>query len=419
MRSLRKHRFVAPGSILSAAVLLVSCDSASDLFSAPSEATGFSVAYGKWTPSQFDTCTKAQHDAYAVVGPDGLLYPTWHPPVDPSGCTFGHEHGRDPSGSDIYGEVGPIPFGLANNALDIWDPNGKRHEDHVGHKVEWENDFELNVGGGAAALLTVRCDIMTKMHQGTHSKDAFTNNMHEVVYHLRCSDGAGFSATFMAAIGTPGEMVASCDRGRHITVGAPSPANSPSGGGKRAIPDRQCVEQHILRAEGANSNFSSGLRESWEISGRIRREDGRTLVSFNPYFQVMRPSRFFDPSKPDFTGRPIEVCYEVTADGRSANGDLCDSSTGNGQVPGVTYDNPQSKFKGALRFVDVNQNRVSNAEGPQIWFSDPFGKNARPEAFPGSIRQWVAVADNSSFDTHGPVIGKNRDYADPSVHPPN
>ena len=419
MRSMRTHRLVCGGVSFTLAALLVACDSASDLFTTPTEATGLSVAYGRWEPGPFDTCTKAQHDAYSVVGPDGLLYPTWHPPVDPSGCTFGHEHGRDPSGSDIFGEVGPIPFGLANNALDVWDPLGQRHEDHVGHKVEWENDIQLNVGGGAGALISVRCDIMTKLHQGSHSKDAFTNNLHEVVYHLRCNDGAGFSTTFLVAIGTAGELVASCDRGRHITVGQPSPSNSPSGGGKRAIPDRQCVEQHMLRADGSRSNFNAALRESWEISGKIRREDGRTLASFNPYYQVMRPSRFYDPAKPDLTGRPIEVCYEVTPDGRQANGDLCETSTGGGQSSGIAYDNPQSQFKGALRFVDINANRVRNPEGPEIWYSDPFGKNARPEPFPGSIRQWIAVADNSGFDTHGPVIGKNRDYGHPTVHAPN
>lgn len=57
---------------------------------------GNSLAYGIWTPSGTDTCTQAIHDSYSVVGPDGLRYPTWHPPVDPAtGCTFGHEHGRD------------------------------------------------------------------------------------------------------------------------------------------------------------------------------------------------------------------------------------------------------------------------------------------------------------------------------------
>jgi hypothetical protein len=171
------------------------------------------VAYGRWEPSSQDTCTKGAHDAFGVEGPDGKLYPTWHPPVDPgSGCTFGHEHGRDPSGSDLFGKVGRIPFGYANEQLDVYDPFSKRHEDHVGHKVEWENDVRMKFGSDAAsAVFETHCDVLTKMHQGSHSKDAFTNNLHEVVYHIDCSDGTAFGVTMLTAIGTPGEFVRRCD----------------------------------------------------------------------------------------------------------------------------------------------------------------------------------------------------------------
>lgn len=407
-------------SVVAAASLIAACDDYGGL-AGPEDASGLGVAFGTWTPAPQDSCSKESHDSYAVVGPDGKLYPTWHPPVDPgSGCTFGHEHGRDPRGSDLYTEVGPIPFGLANDALDAYtSPDGRRHEDHVGHKVEWENDFELSVGGGGGAVVQVVCDLLTKLHQGSHSKDAFTNNMHEIVYHIRCSDGTGFSATFMATIGTAGELVASCNRDRHITVGTPSPANSPSGGGKRAIPDRQCVEQHVFVGEEQNSNFNSALRESWEISGRLRTAENRGLVSFSPYYQVMAPSRFYDPSMPDNTGRPIDLCYEVLEDGRRARGGLCEESTGNGAIAGVGHNTPQSMFKGVRRFVDVNSNRVTNEGGPEVWYTDPFGHNGRTEPFTGSIRQWVASIDNSSLDLHGPVIGRDRDYGHPSVHAPN
>ena len=80
-----------------------------------------------------------------------------------------------------------------------------------------------------------------------------------------------------------------------------------------------------------------------------------------------------------------------------------------------------SPFCFAQIYVDVNANGVSNLDGPEIWYSDPFGMNASTEPFPGSVRQWIARADNSAFDTHGPVIGKSRSktYGDASVHPPN
>ena len=128
------------------------------------------------------------------------------------------------------------------------------------------------------------------------------------------------SVTLMAAIGKPGEFVSSCDRERHITVGPASPVNSPTGGGKRAIPDRACVERHILLQGGQRSNFQSGLRESWEISAAVRTERGQTLASFDPYYQVLFPGRYYDPSMPGGVGRPIDLCYEITASGARAEG---------------------------------------------------------------------------------------------------
>src|SRR5690606_23531193 len=117
------------------------------------------------------------HDRYATLGPDGKKYPTWHPPVDPlTGCTFGHEHGRDPRGSALYHLVGDLPFGYANEQLNAAGLGMQRHEDHVGHKVEWENDVHMQLEGGAGTIVDLRCDVLTKLHQGTHSKDAFTNN---------------------------------------------------------------------------------------------------------------------------------------------------------------------------------------------------------------------------------------------------
>lgn len=378
------------------------------------EALGPSTAYGIWNPTGSDTCSKEIHDRYSVIGPDGLLYPTWHPPVDPeTGCHFGHEHGRDPRGSALYSTTGPLPFGYANQQLDIYDPTTRRHEDHVGHKIEWENNIPMNVRGAAGNLIAVTCDVLAKLHQGTHSKDAFTNNLHEFNYHLRCSDGSRIHMTMLTAIGRPGEMLTSCDR-RVIQVGPATPVNSPNGNGRRIIPDVQCVEQHLLVHDGAKSNFGAGLKESWETHSQLKRADGHTLATVDAYFQVNFPSRFFDPTKPDNVGRPLELCTNSFS-GRQARGGPCDTSG----LQGVSFNSPMSPFNGARRFVDINGNRVSNADGPEVWYTDPFGRNGRTEPFPGSIRQFVSKLDNSALNLHGPVIGRDRDYSGPGVRAPN
>jgi len=385
-------------------------------------ATGNAVAFGIWTPGPNDDCTAAQHDAYSVVGPDRKRYPTWHPPIDPAtGCSFGHDHGRDPRGSALYREVGDIPFAYANEQQAIYDPTMIRHEDHFGHKVEWQNDMPMHFGSEAAdALFDVRCDVLTKLHQGTHSKDAFTNNLHELVYHIRCTDGTELHITILTAIGTPGQFERSCDRAT-VVVGPATPPNSPDGGGVRIIPDRFCVDRDILVPDGQVSNFGA-LHESWETSNSIRREDGHTLAHFNPYFQVSRPSRFFDPALPNTVGRPIDVCYEVTPTGEQARGTgSCSVSTANGTITGLTFDDPRSVFDGVRRSVDINSNFISNEHGPEVWYTTPLGRSGRTTPFPGSIRQFIARINNDrgGLDLAGPGIGGERDYGGPRVHAPN
>lgn len=384
----------------------------------PGQATGDAIAMGMWSPSGHDSCSASVHDAYAVVGADGLLYPTWHPPVDAAtGCTFGHEHGRDPRGSDLYDQVGDIPFGHANQQLDLTDFGASRHEDHVGHKIEWENDVEMRIGDGGGPILSVRCDVLMKMHQGSHSPDAFTNNMHELFYAASCTDGTRFAVTLLTPIGDAGELVVACDRDRRVDAGTPNPPNSLDGGGKRAIPDVSCLEEHMVVPEGGRSNFHKALRESWEISGRIRTVDNRRLLSFNPYFQVLFPSRVFNASAPGRMARPIDYCYDGDRPGFRGRGDLCDQVQTGGEP--VAWDDPRSPFDGARRFVDVNDISIRNDGGPEVWYTDPFGRNARREPFLGSVRQIIASHDNAGLPIHGPNIGRDRDYGGQGVHAPN
>jgi hypothetical protein len=379
-----------------------------------------SRAFGLWTPGPNDTCTKEQHDAYSVVGPDGKRYPTWHAATDPvSGCRFGHEHGRDPRGSDLFLSVGPLAFAYANEQLETWDPANPRREDHVGHKVEWENDIPMRVNSDvASSLFDVRCDVLVKMHQGTHSKDAFTNNVHELIYHIVCNDGTAMHVTMLTAIGKPGEFVRSCDGSTHITVGPPTPLNSPHGGGQRLIPDRECVLEHMLVGGTRTSNMSAAIHESWQTSNQIRREDGHTLASFDPYFQVPSPSRYYDPSSATIVGRPIDMCYATESNGDRARGGACAEATGSGAITGITWDDPRSPFNGVRRFVDINGNRISNAEGPSVWYTDPYGRHGQIEPFPGSVRQVIARI-NTVLDPHGPSIGRERSYGGPGVRAPN
>jgi hypothetical protein len=405
-------------AVLALALTAAAACSQGDGFLDPAGAAP-SRAMGTWTPGSHDTCTQAQHDAYAVLGPDGKAYPTWHPPTGPGGCSFGHEHGRDPRDSDLYDDLGGLPFGYASEMLALADPAHPRDEDHVGHKVEWENDLQLALSGDGAGSGTIVCDVLLKLHQGTHSKDAFTNNLHELVYHLRCDEGTEMHVTLLVTIGRPGEFGRSCSPTERVSAGLPTPANSPPGFGVRLIPDRTCVERHLLVAPGERPDYDAALHESWHVYNSVDRPDGHALAFFNPYFQVRLPSRFYDPALVPGVGRPIEVCYEVYPSDEPAGGP-CESSTGNGSVQDVEFDDPRSRFNGTDRFVDINAVRIANAGGPQVWYSDALGHQARTTAFPGSIRQVISSVDRYvGVDIGGPSIGDDRQYGGAGVRAPN
>ena len=99
-----------------------------------------------------------------MVGPDGKLYPAWHPPtvINPATgerCSFGHEHGANPRGSDIYDWVATelaapaftdragIPFGYASERLaDSPRPTRVRRRASrttSGHKIDFADDVTL------------------------------------------------------------------------------------------------------------------------------------------------------------------------------------------------------------------------------------------------------------------------------------
>jgi hypothetical protein len=371
-------------------------------------------------PPKAGECSREIHAQYWTYGPDGKVYPTWHPPVDPdTGCAFGHEHGTDPSGSNLV-SIG-LPFGYTNEKLFEADSVNFRDEDHVGHKVEWQNSVVVeNRVGSFAGREYARCDFLIKLHQGTHSADALTNNLHELFYYSRCSDGTAVQFRTLNAFGDAGKVHRNCSNDT-VASGTPVPANSPNGGGNRDIPDATCVDS-ILVAPGQNSDFGR-LNENWPIGLGGWAEDGKLSFNVSPYFQVRNPSRFTDLSQPNKIGRPIDLCYAGTAD-KMARGKTCD--TVRAAAPAATpmaYDDPRSPFNGTNRTVDINNLSVNNATGNTKWFTDAFGKNIQRTADPSKgivVEQFISKGGTTEVDLRPLTdnnIGGNHNH--PTVHAPN
>ncbi|MDQ5951556.1 MAG: hypothetical protein QG639_837 [Patescibacteria group bacterium] len=430
-----------------------------------------SHAMGMWTPSKWDTCTKEFHDSYYVIGQDGKKYPTWHPPmaVNPATgkeCTFGHEHGRDPYQSDLYGFIqeqnaydanqngkiesdekakSGIAFGFVNEQLDVYNSskgitNGMRHEDHVGYKIMWENnvqrDESVTSGGSNRRKVDLYCDMFMMQHQGTHSVDAFTNNVHATGYYIDCNQGslvsqypAKLALNFMSIFGKAGGFSEGGFAGGFdfIQVGTPNPANSPSAREPgRSLPTINRVNQHVLVANGQFSRFSEGLYEDWISGSYLRSAQGKVLAYVDPHFAVFGPSRFYDPSKPNNIGRSIDVCYMKESNGDRARGGECDEVTNykdGSTIPvseRITYDDPRSPFNGCKREFYFNNNGIFNQGGPTAWYTDPYGQNGSTKPFAGSIRQYIASAETKlPYPLESIALGANINWCGRGVHAPN
>lgn len=393
-----------------------------------------------WTPTSYDTCPAGLHKAHSVIGPDGKLYPTWHGPTDTDPatgktCTFGHEHGEDPATSDIYTwvtdflDANPaasrgIPFGYVSEALDTYaEHHGHvtRHEDNVGHKMIVANNIKLVAASPRGYVRdangdVVECDFLIKVHQGSHSGDALSNNAHELLYAARCSDGTELISSTLTRFGDPNMFNRSCDRASVPTSGS----NLPNGfGGRRVIPDRFCVDRDVLVPPNQNSSIWA-LYEVWESANRIRTSDGTELASFDPSFGIRNPARAHSGGLSTSILDIIDTSWLVDeADGGTARGYPWSEIAGH--EGHIAKADPQSPFDGAQRDFSLHATTVDNAAGPSIWWSDPYGDDAQQAAAPGLVRQYISASSNTSWpELEQRTFDLSRDFGhDNGVHAPN
>lgn len=392
-----------------------------------------------WTPTAFDTCPVSLHQKYSVIGPDGKLYPTWHPAtdIDPAtgeSCTFGHEHGDDPATSDIYDWVTDfidqdssksrgVPFGYVSEALNTYSAAQSslvtRHEDNAGHKVIVANDVSVVAASPRAAVKDadgkpIKCDYLIKFHQGSHSSDATKNNAHETLYGLKCTDGTEVISSSFTRYGDPNEFDRTCDGQKVATSGSILPDGF---GGRRLIPDTYCVDRDVLVPGNAQSNIWS-LYEVWESANRIQTKDGTELATFDPWFGVRNPSRVYSAGVVGEILALVDTLFLVDpADGGSAKGHPWHEHSGEH----LAKADPQSPFDGAQRDYYLQGTTVANAGGPNVWWTDPYGDNATTTASPGSLKQWVSSTDNTDWpELERRTFDLDKDFGkDNGVHAPN
>lgn len=377
------------------------------------------ASYGIWKPYRPTECPQLEHDKFWVRGPDGKIYPTWHPsswtePGTGRACSFGHEHGDDPRQGPWPDEL--LPFGYLNevyNNKTVSMGGGMRNEDHVGHKVQWQKGIRVWRGNdNRNGTVISTCDAQLKLHQGTYSPDALTNNMHELFYRLNCTHGIEIDWKILATFGDPGFVHSSCNDGTlGVYVGPAKPPDSVFGSGRRQLANATCVEEKILVPPNSTSSYGKLNNEHWVVN--FETQGNNLTFTFNPYFTVFDPTRYHDLRTSTKIAYSVDICYR-TEGNRMARGGECEVMRR--LAPnGMAWDDPRSYWKGANRNFSPNRPILKNW-GPSVRYTDALGKNVREMPFPNSVRQFVK---GNQPEQTGDVFMYNRDFGDAFIHAPN
>jgi hypothetical protein len=424
-----------------------------------------SASMGRWTPATQDTCTKAFHDTFFVVGPDGKKYPTWHRPEETdtttnTRCSFGHDHGSDPRGSGMWNDLqshfafdvnhdgnidstelatAGIPFGLTSELL--INSTTPRLEDHTAYKIAFANDQTRTIAsGGTGQNLDVRCHVFAAYNQPTSTEDSFASNMFSVIYAVNCNNGNAVAqypvkviTSTMALYRVPNSFTIDTS-GNQQSFGSADPPTSPDGGNElgRRIPISDNVFADVFVTATQTSDFSV-LFDQWETQLRLVRSDNTELATLNPKFRVDDPARYFNNG----LARSVDLCYSgLNAAGalvtdplqagtivRQVRGSAdCSAIAPNGPATPtnqrVSFDKPTSPFLGCKRVAFFGADVVRNPGGATLWYTDAFCANARTTSFTNSIKQFVSSANTPSIVVTDAQAGQQFCQAT-TVHVPN
>jgi len=219
------------------------------------------VPPGQPTPVAGQPCPDWVHNRYTVRGPDGELYPTWHPQVDPEfGCYFDHDHGDDPRTSLANPEL--PPFGYVGKLAGM-------PEAHEGFKVFVANRGTRN-DEGRVALTSTRI----VAHMGTGGVRRYRVRHHSLMFDLVAPSGHRVSVQGMADTGLVGSI---CERDRSLSD------NDPNNDIGRTV--------MTLPGTGCHSQNPGSLYEIWAFRLRLdnRVEVIASTAAFDP-ITTMNPA---------------------------------------------------------------------------------------------------------------------------------
>lgn len=319
---------------------------------------GWSLQMGRWAPNPlWDTCTKEQHDAYTVVGPDGKVYPTWHPATGQNGCTFGHEHGSDPKLSKADSSM--PAFGYVAEQIGVV-------EAHAGYKVFYINAGDTVESNVSSKTSTLNARIV--VHMGTAGVKRYVEPFHSVEYDFIETDGSG----------AYGHVQLMADTGN----GTGSTCTNPRDGGK---------------------DFSTiGCQDPYEIwngMGAPLYAQGEFTDRYNARGSLGISVAAFDPITTRDPNDNLRVFYSHTYYGRNTATDPT---------------SPAGDFQGCRREAYYGMD-LNNVNKPSVVYTDAYGVIKSTQPAPGLLKQELA---NKVY--RPTVIWKKvQNFCGSGIHAPN
>lgn len=381
-----------------------------------------SRAFGQWSPPAASTerfCSKALHDSYLVIGPDGRKYPTWHPPTateDGLSCTFGHDHGADPGGYADWGDLrrhfafdansngviddselanAGIPFGYVSEVAS--GAGALLTEPHESYKIVWANALPRTRTVNNQQVNDVTCDLLQAFNQDVAGTSALTNHRFSMIHAADCASIGAVLPAYRARV-ILSALVPYGNANEIVDVTAPTDAPG------RQIPTLARAQTRILVVAGNSSDYANGLTERWNGTLRLVRSDLTELATATLGVGAADPFRVVASATQLTASNSIDLCYAaLDANGvvaaRQARGGACAAMPGGAGpnvAPKIAADAPQAAFRGCLRYGYPGGLVVRNLAGPNLWYTDADGTGARTTSFTGGLKQLVDLSDTGS-----------------------
>lgn len=320
-------------------------------------------------------CSAAVHDAYTTTGPDGVTYPTWHPQIQPAGmpeagCSFGHEHGYNPTDPALQtANNTPPAFGYVAAVAGMAEP-------HAGFKVVTIRHGECDTHQPS---LVFPADYRIIVHTGTAGIGRYVTQMHSAEYSYK-----GFDIRGMSCMGGSPSALNMAGLDFNVQMMADT--------GTAAQNDSVCTSPRL----GSKTFSTLGCTQAYQPQTAY--EIWANMAMFVCQRGLQFCERFHAPLA---VGPQPAVNDPITT--RDPTNDAALIYTQDVVYPGsgIAGDSTASAFRGCNRETNVGGIFLNNATGQLVWYSLPDGTDAlsAPDAT-HVLRQTVAQVtrnDTSAF----------------------